>query len=166
MPLWCCWFIFNNRGKLNFPGLYSVGKRLFFAWQCYEDFFFLPTLDLSCEKVIQHYKRGSNNKLLPPQAWHLADQKKGKDKSTKKTRKVKNTTVSCLSVGPVLAEGVLVRSRGHSSGIITALSEQSAHWSFSKCQHWREGRHSLIFLCFESYSPKLWYTLALIHFLK
>lgn len=41
-------------------------------------FFFLPTLDLSCGKVIQHYKRGSNNKLLPPQAWHLADKKKKK----------------------------------------------------------------------------------------
>lgn len=50
-----------------------------------------------------------------------------KDKSTKKTRKVKNTTVSGLSVGPVLAKGVLVLSRGHSSGIITTLSEQSAH---------------------------------------
>lgn len=89
--------------KMNFPGLYSVGKRLFFVWQCYEDFFFantgpffFPRRHRTTLKKIR-----SNGMSLPPRAWHLARPKSWKER----TRKVKNIAVKLFVPRPFIGWG-------------------------------------------------------------
>lgn len=74
--------------------LCSVVKRLFYVWH----FLWM----LFGKGVTQHCKVSSQNKHLPPQAWHLVDQG---HKNKERKRKVRNITAMLFVPRPYLDSG-------------------------------------------------------------
>lgn len=118
--------------KMDFLGSYCLDERfVFLSDSVMWHFFFWAHWNVFLQKDDTVLKiRSRNQHLTPPARGGL------ENKRTKKTRR------GCT----VLSEGVLVLGRGHWSGMIAELSEQTDHSRFSKCHSSKEQKVSLFFI--------------------